>query len=142
MSCSNDPQYANVTLTTSPTITLTCTNGQAILEFPIACLDNVRVGFRSTDTTPQVNGVVRTIGEAFEITPHSTAFLSGRKATLTLPHIDITNNVKAKVYQAASIVDPNGWTPIPGEIQVNDRQTSVLISNINGTGQYVVVEVA
>jgi hypothetical protein len=141
MTCSDDTKCDQVTLGATCTIALSCVAGSASIYFPTNCLDNVRVCFKSTDAIPTVNGVARVLSEAFELTPHDTAFENGRKANLTLPHSDSLNNSKVKVYEARSIIDPNGWTPVPYTHTIlGERSIKVQIADINATGTYVVVE--
>ena len=140
MTCTDDPKCATIT-TTGGTISLSCQAGAASIAFPSNCLNGVQVCFKSKDAAPRVNGVALVLSEAFELTPHGQTFLNGRKADLTLPHTDSQYNAKVKIYEARTIVDPDGWTPVPYTLTIiSERAIKVQIADINATGQYVVVE--
>jgi len=138
MTCTDDPKTVTIT-SAGGSISLSCQAGGASIVFPSSCLNGVAVTFKSSDTVPRVTGVARVLSEAFELSPHNQAFLNGRKAELTLPHSDSQNNAKVKIWQAATIVDPVGWTPVPyTQTYVSERARKTQIANLGAF--YVVVE--
>lgn len=145
MTCSNDPRTVTITLASGGTNELVCSPyGNAKIVFYSNTLDGVAITFKSNDSTPSVSGVRSVLSESFELTPHSQAFLNGRKANLTIPYdaSSVVDPAKVKTYY--QIVDPVGWYPLPTADHVydagNNRLLYVKIPEIKASGKYVVVE--